>query len=167
MALALLRRFPNPAYRPSHRRWLPDADDEHSSALSADLTAVHEALMPAFEEADFAALRAQNAFRGAQVTLILGGATIAILGSLQAALGDAVTWPSIVQLVLGAALTGVGAMQTRLGTQQRYLRQRLVAERLRSEAFRFLGRIDYPSDAVAARTHLVARVTEIQAGADQ
>lgn len=146
---------------------MPDADDERYSALSADLAAVHEALMPEFEEADFAALRAQNAFRGAQVMLILGGATIAILGSLQAALGDVVTWPSIVQLVLGAALTGVGAMQTRLATQQRYLRQRLVAERLRSEAFRFLSRIDYPADAAAARTRLVARVTEIQTGADR
>ena len=97
------------------------------------------------------------------MTLILGGAVIAILGSLQAALGDTVTWPSVAQLVVGAILTGVGTMQTKLATQQRYLRERLVAERLRSEAFLFLGRIGYPAGADAARAQLVARVTEIQA----
>ena len=162
MALALLRRFPNPLYRPEPWPWLPRAEDQRYTALSEDLVVVHADLRPAFEDADFGALRAQNAFRGAQVTLILGGAVIAILGSLQAALGDTVTWPSVAQLVVGGTLTAVGTMQTRLGTQQRYLRQRLVAERLRSEAFLFLGRIGYPADLAAARTQLVARVAEIQ-----
>jgi acyl dehydratase len=162
VALALLKRFPNPRYRPKPWRWLPEAGDPKYAALSDDLAAVHEDLMPAFKTADFAALRAQNRFRGAQVTLILGGAVIAILGSLQAALGDTVTWPSVAQLVVGGALTAVGTMQTRLGSQQRYLRQRLVAERLRSEAFLFLGRINYPADPAAARTKLVARVKEIR-----
>jgi hypothetical protein len=163
MALALLRRFPNPLYRPKVWPWIPDADDVRYAVLSVDLVAIHEDLVPAFQDADFAALRAQNAFRGAQVMLILGGAVVAILGSLQAGLGDTVTWPSIAQLVVGATLTGIGAMQTRLGAQQRYLRRRLVAERLRSEAFLFLGRIGYPTDAGAARAHLVARVGEIRA----
>jgi hypothetical protein len=163
VAPALLRRFPNPLYRPEPWPWLPDAGDERYTALSEDLAAIHEHLMPAFQDADFAALRAQNAFRGAQVTLILGGAVIAILGSLQAALGDSVTWPSIVQLVVGGALTVVGTGQTKLGTQQRYLRRRLVAERLRGEAFLFLGRIGYPADPAEAHAKLQARAAEIRA----
>jgi hypothetical protein len=163
MALALLSRFPNLLYRPKTWVWLPKADDGRFAALSDDLAALHAELMPAYEDADFAALRAQNAFRGAQVTLILGGAVIAILGSLQAAFGDTATWPSIAQLVAGASLTAIGTMQTKLGTQQRYLRERLVAERLRGEAFVFLGRIGYPDDAEAARRQLVARVVEIRA----
>jgi hypothetical protein len=159
---ALLRRFPTPLYSPDVWPWLPAANDAKYAALADDLAAVHADLMPAFERRDTAALRAQNAFRGAQVTLILGGAVIAILGSLQAALGDAVTWPSVAQLTVGAVLTGVGTMQTKLATQQRYLRERLVAERLRSEAFLFLGRIGYPAEADAARAQLIERVAEIQ-----
>lgn len=161
MALELVKRFPNPVYRPADLPWLPAADDQHYRALWEDLKAVHEDLMPTFKTADRAALRAQNAFRGAQVTLILGGAVIAILGSLQAALGDSVTWPSVAQLVVGGVLTWVGSMQTKLETQQRYLKQRLVAERLRGEAFLFLGRIGYPADLDPARMQLAARVTQI------
>ena len=161
MDLELLRRFPNPAYEPPKWQWLPAADDEAYGPLSKDLAVVHADLMPAFKTSDEGALRAQNAFRGAQVTLILGGAMIAILGSLQAALGDSVTWPSVLQLVVGGVLTRVGARQTKLGTQQRYLRQRLVAERLRGEAFLFLGRIGYPADLDEARKQLVARVDEL------
>jgi hypothetical protein len=163
MAVALVRRFPNPLYRPLSVSWLPNAGEERYAALAAELAAVHDELMPAFTRADVAALRAQNRFRGAQVALILGGASIAILGSLQAALGDAATWPSIAQLVVGAVLTGVGAMQSKLSTQQRYLKQRLVAESLRGEAFLFLGSIGYPvGDEGARRALLAQRIAEIE-----
>jgi hypothetical protein len=162
MALALLRRFPNPLYRAESVPWLPDA--ARFPALAAELTVLGDELVPAFERADLAALQAQNRFRGAQVALILGGALIAILGSLQAALGDSVPWPSIVQLAVGAVLAWVGAKQRRPRTQQRYLEQRLIAERLRAEAFLFLGGVGYPPGADAQRARLAERVREITRG---
>src|SRR4051795_3931485 len=61
VSLALLRRFPNPLYRPKVWPWLPEADDERYTALSEDLVVIHAELMPAFRDADFGALRAQNA----------------------------------------------------------------------------------------------------------
>ncbi len=166
MVVALLRRFPRPVYRPKKPwPWLPNADHPDYTVLAADLRAVHEKLMPTFTAADEAALRAQNSFRRAQVTLILGGAVIAILGSLQAALGDDVTWPSVIQLTVGAGLTIVAGMHTKLGSQQAYLKERLAAERLRGEAFLFLGRIGYPADLSEASARLEDRVKEIHAEA--
>ena len=61
------------------------------------------------------------------------------LGGLQAVMPDQ-RWPGIVLVVLGLVLTAVGRTAGELGTFERFLDERVKAERLRAMHFRYLSR---------------------------
>jgi hypothetical protein len=94
---------------------------------------------PAFAESDRAALVEQNRYRRQQVVLAMGGVLLTGLGGLQAVLHDE-RWPGLLLVVLGLALAAVGRTAGELGTFERFLDERVKAERLRAMHFRYLSR---------------------------
>jgi hypothetical protein len=107
--------------------------------LVEDIALADDLVSAAFEEADRAALVHQNRYRRQQVVIILGTALLSGLGGLQAVLPDQ-RWPGVVLIVLGLVLTFVGRTAGELGTFERFLDERIKAERLRSAYFRYLSR---------------------------
>jgi hypothetical protein len=136
---ALLVRFPS--LRTPRTSWPPIAPrtaDEYPE-LAGDITAVDEVVGPAFREADLAALSHQNRYRRQQVVLIVGAALLSGFGGLQAVLPEQ-RWPGLVLGLLGALLAVLSTAVNELAALERFMSERVKAERLRSACFRFLSR---------------------------
>ena len=142
---------------------VPLAMQASASAFGEDFAILERVLMPHFHNADNAAMRAQNQFRGAQVLLIFGGMLATILGAVQVALGD-VAWPGALETVLALALAMIAQRARYQKAQEHYLSSRLKAETLRSEYFLFLGRVGRYADDQLRVQQLGDRVARIQAG---
>jgi hypothetical protein len=136
---ALLRRFPTLRSKDVSTPVLPPDVAQRFPLLAPDVEVLDEVVGPVFAESDRAALHHQNAYRRQQVLMILGGAVLSGLGGLQAALSDE-RWPGLVLAVLGIVLAGLGQMAGELKTFERFLDERVKAERLRAMYFRFLSR---------------------------
>lgn len=139
--ISLFKRFPlvhlarreDFLVRPENRKRYP--------AFAEGFALLDQELLPLFREFDNRALQSQNTYRGMYVILLLGGALVTIFGIVQIAFPDTPgigIAGSVVALLLGT----VTALASRLNHQKRYLNARLAAERLRSEYFLFLGRIE-------------------------
>jgi hypothetical protein len=132
---------------------LPEDTATHYPALAEDVAVLDRVVGPAFTDSDTAALRYQNRYRRQQVGVILGAVLLSGLGGLQAALPDQ-RWPGIVLAVLGLALATVGQAAGELKTFERFLDERVKAERLRATYFRYLartGRYNTPKRAEVLR----------------
>jgi hypothetical protein len=108
-------------------------------ALAEDVAVLERLVGEEFATSDHAALVEQNRYRFQQVVLALGAALLTGLGGLQAVMPDQ-RWPGIVLVVLGLVLTAVGRTAGELGTFERFLDERVKAERLRAMHFRYLSR---------------------------
>jgi hypothetical protein len=123
--------------RPSHV--LPADTAARYPALAEDVAVLERLVGEEFATSDHAALVEQNRYRFQQVVLALGAALLTGLGGLQAVMPDQ-RWPGIVLVVLGLVLTAVGRTAGELGTFERFLDERVKAERLRAMHFRYLSR---------------------------
>jgi hypothetical protein len=161
----VFKRFPTLRLRLKQSVILaPDAQSGYP-ALADDFAVLEQELVPRFRELDRAALQAQNQFRLEQVVLILGSVSAVILGALQGTLRDAL-WPGLAEALVGAVVAVFAVLSRELRAQRRYLTNRVKAERLRGEYFRFLGRVDEYADADRAR-RLAQRVSEIYRKRDE
>jgi hypothetical protein len=80
------------------------------------------------------------------------------LGGLQAVMPDQ-RWPGLLLVVLGLVLTAIGRTAGELGTFERFLNERVKAERLRAMHFRYLsrtGRYAPPDRAVVLERAVLA-----------
>jgi Protein of unknown function (DUF4231) len=162
--LALFKRFPRLHWRPKEgEQIVPREVQATCPALADDFALLERELLPHFRELDNEALHAQNQFRLEQVALILGGTLATVLGALQASLLD-VVWPGIAEAVLAAGLTAVAFRAQALRAQERYFTNRLKAEMLRGEYFRFLGRIGPYAEDREHIQQVIRRVAEVKAG---
>lgn len=152
-------------------RWKPKVNEQiitqevqgNYPAFTNDFAFLEKELLPYFQKFDNAALRTQNQFRLAQVTLIFGAALATTLGTIQTAL-EGQAWPGIFEAVVAIALTAVAQRARKLSARQPYYTDRLKAETLRGEYFLFLGRIK-PYDDEQSRTQtLIRRVARVVAG---
>lgn len=162
--LVLFKRRPYLRWRPKEGQQIvsPEARADHP-AFAEDFEWLERELVPHFRDLDNEALRAQNQFRLEQVALIFGGALAIALGTVQAALIDAV-WPGIIEMVLTAGLAAVVLRVRALKAREHYFTNRLKAETLRGEYFLFLGRIGPYADDRHRAQHLIRRVAEVKAG---
>jgi hypothetical protein len=136
---ALLKRFPSLTAPASSGAVLPPGLGERYPALAEDIDVLDRVVRPAFVESDRAALIEQNRHRRQQVVLAVGAAIMAGLGGLQALVPDQ-RWPGLILVVLGLVLAAVGNTAGELGSFQRFLDERIKAERLRAMHFRYLSR---------------------------
>lgn len=136
---ALLRRFPTMRSRATSEPVLPDDVAENYPALAEDIAVLEAEVGRAFAKADQEALRNQNTYRRQQVVLILGATLLSGLGGVQAALSSQ-SWPGIALTALGLALGVLGQTAGELQTFERFLDERIKAERFRAMYFRFLSR---------------------------
>jgi hypothetical protein len=135
--------LPRLRWRPGDRLPLvPQRSREAAPALAEDFEVLDRELLPTFYEFDETALRAQNTFRRSQLFIIVGGLMAASLGAAQAALGGGVTAIGITEALVAGALATTTTYVRGRHTQQEYFTARLKAERLRSEYFLYLGRIE-------------------------
>lgn len=163
---ALLRRLPrlygsvpsHPIVSPENRSAFPD--------LEPDFAFLDERLVPEFRRYDEAALAGQNRFRRQQLMLILGGAATTVLGSLHASLGASWDWAAFAEAGVAGLLVVVVLTAQRTQAQRRYLENRLRAEQLRAEFFRFVGRVGAYSDAATRKEALTSRVRELTRGGE-
>jgi hypothetical protein len=92
------------------------------------------------------------------VVLTLGAALLSGLGGLQAVVPDQ-RWPGLLLIVLGLALTSVGHAVGELKTFERFLDERIKAERFRAMHFRYLsrtGRYAAPNRKIALERAVLA-----------
>ena len=135
----LLRRFPSLRAPGPSQPVLPADTATRYPALAEDVAVLERLVGEEFANSDHAALVEQNRYRRQQVVLALGAALLTGLGGLQAVMPDQ-RWPGIVLVVLGLVLTAVGRTAGELGTFERFLDERVKAERLRAMHFRYLSR---------------------------
>jgi hypothetical protein len=156
--LTLLRRFPSlRAPGPSDPVLPADAATRYP-ALAKDIAVLEAVVGPEFATSDRAALTEQNRYRRQQVVLTLGAALLTGLGGLQAVMPDQ-RWPGLLLVVLGLVLTAIGRTAGELGTFERFLNERVKAERLRAMHFRYLsrtGRYAPPDRAVVLERAVLA-----------
>jgi hypothetical protein len=164
--VALFKRLPSLRWSPTRDQQIVPAEAQSQSpAFSGDFKTLEDELMPHFRELDTEALRVQNQFRLNQVTLIFGGALATILGALHATLGAGpAVWAGIIESVLAAALSAVALRLQGTHAQERYLSDRLKAERLRTEYFLFLGRVGTYADEQERLPCLIRSVADIKSG---
>ncbi|MGW6194812.1 DUF4231 domain-containing protein [Kribbella sp. NPDC055110] len=138
MALQLLKRFPR--FRPPHSQPIISAEKREAyPALATDLAVIDRELAPAFEECDSDALRYQHRYRRQQILILLGSALVVGLGGLQAALPHQ-RWPGVALAVVGVVLAASSRFAKEQGWLHNYLDERVKAEGLRSQCFRYLSR---------------------------
>jgi hypothetical protein len=159
---ALFIRFPSWwAPRPS---WLPISPDKAQDypALADDIATLDRVVGPVFAESDREALLHQNRYRRQQVVILLGSAVLTGLGGLQAVYPDT-KWPGLLLGLLGAVLAVLSNAVNELNALDRFMTERVKAERLRSTYFRYLSRTGrYAGDD---RTSVLRRaVLSIRAG---
>lgn len=134
----MLKRFPR--FRPPHSHpIISAAKREAYPALATDLVVIDRELAPAFEECDSNAMRYQHRYRRPQVLILLGSALVVGLGGLQVALPDQ-WWPGVVLAVVGVVLAARSRFAKEQGWLHNYLDERVKAEGLRSDCFRYLSR---------------------------
>ncbi|MGW6194786.1 DUF4231 domain-containing protein [Kribbella sp. NPDC055110] len=138
MVLALLRRFPGTG-QPQSYPIVSQGKRAAYPALGADFEVIDRVLTPVFEECDNKALRSQYRYRRQQVLILLGSALVVGLGGLQAALSDQ-RWPGIALAVVGVVLAVSSQFVKDRGWLNAYLDERVKAEALRSQCFRYLSR---------------------------
>ena len=80
------------------------------------------------------------------MVIIFGAALLSGFGGLQAALPDQ-RWPGLVLGLLGALLAVLSTAVNELNALERFMGERVKAERLRSACFRFLSRTGRYADA--------------------
>ena len=168
--LALVARFPRFLVRqpPVDAVWWNDwpvITATHLAeypALADDFSLWIEELEPRFRRLDHTALFFQNQFLRQRVTLIAGGFLATSLGVVHTTLGRGVPWLAAVQAVLTGVLAGLTAIVRTRRAQQRYVSARLKADRIRSEFFLFLARVEGYSEH-ARETRLRLRVRQIEA----
>jgi uncharacterized protein DUF4231 len=161
--ITLFRRLPIFLWRPpkSEQRFVEPEAQNQFPALKSDFETLEKELMPSFRRLDNEALRAQNLFRLQQVILIAGGVITTTLGAAQAAHSKE-SWPGIAEAVVAAFLTSISYIAREFNEQKNYFSNRLKAEALRGEYFRFLGRIgNYANDDDRAQ-NLIRRVDDIE-----
>jgi hypothetical protein len=73
-------------------------------------------------------------------------------------------WAGIIESVLAAALSAVALRLQGTCAQERYLSDRLKAERLRTENFLFLGHVGTYADEQERLRCLILRVADIKSG---
>jgi hypothetical protein len=136
---ALLVRFPS--LRAPRTSWPVVAPKTAADfpELADDITTVDQVVGPAFREADLAALGHQNRYRRQQVIIIFGSALLTGLGGLQAVFPEH-RWPGLALGLLGALLAVLSTAVNELNALERFMSERVKAERLRSACFRFLSR---------------------------
>jgi hypothetical protein len=164
--VALFKRLPSLRWSPTRDQPIVPAEAQtQSPAFSDDFKTLEDELMPHFRELDAEALRVQNQFRLNQVMLIFGGALATILGALHASLEAGLAlWAGIIESVLAAVLSAVALRLQGTHAQERYLNDRLKAERLRTEYFLFLGRVGAYADEQERLPCLIRRVADIKSG---
>lgn len=138
--------------------------------LTPDIQAAEGITASAFESADSAALRFQKLHRWGHLIVILGAVVAVWLGveaATRAAPGEAAEaggagiWSNI-QAVLTGLLGAITLMGRRLRWHEKWLGERAVAETLRGEVFRFVGRVGPYADAPDPERALKARTLEIE-----
>lgn len=162
--MALFKRLPKfHSLPPEPQELVPEEERSKYPAFATDFETLRQELMPSFCELDNEAVRCQNWYRWMYIILILGGAAATTLAILQIAflsVGAYGVAGAVVATILGAAT----AILRGYNFHNRYLNARLLAERLRSEYFLFLGRIGpYTSDQDRVQK-LKLRVLEIKQG---
>ena len=164
--MRLFKRLPSLRWSPPQdQQIIPTEEQAQGLAFTGDFKTLENELMPHFRELDAEALRIQNQFRLQQVTLIFGGALATILGALHAAFGAGpAVWAGIVESVLAAVLSAVALRAQGTHAQERYLSDRLKAEKLRTEYFLFLGRVGTYADEQERLPSLIRRVADVRSG---
>jgi hypothetical protein len=160
---ALLRRLPRLRGAPPYAPILSPENRTAFEDLEPDFRFLDDDLVPEFRRYDEAALADQNRFRRQQLLLIFGGAATTVLGSLHASLGGGWRWLAAAEAVAALFLVGVVRVVQRTQAQRRYLENRLLAERLRAEFFRFVGRVGAYADEAHREQELKRRVAELTA----
>jgi hypothetical protein len=163
---AFIRRVPSFRWHPPQHERLVKRE---IPAFEADVALLEREFVPRFRALDEGSLRAQNAFRLGQLTLIFGGAAATCLGAVHAALGGGVLALGVVEAVVTGVLAGMVEYARRRNLQRKYFTNRLKAERLRAEYFLFLGRIgSYAApDEDERRRRLRRRLNEIESAEDE
>ncbi len=161
-APAILRRLPSLWWRPPRPQHIVDPDARAAYPdLAADFAVLDDELMEHFRQADTAALGEQNTFYLTQFAFATGAVVATILGAIQAAVAGGEPYIGIAEAGLTAFL-GAGALVAfSQGAQRAYYSKRLVAERLRSEYFLFLGHIAPYANPAHRLATLRQRVAEI------
>jgi uncharacterized protein YjbI with pentapeptide repeats len=135
----------------SHQREYP--------AFATDFRVLDETLMPAFRDADHDAVRIGRRHRIQQAALIAGVAAIAVLGGATAVLGQTISYLQGSAAVGAVVIPIVARMLSDL--ERRSLASRYRAQSLRSEYFRYLGRVGPYADAKDRSRMLRVRVARI------
>jgi hypothetical protein len=160
--MELFRRFPNFYPLPRQKQQLiPFNEWSNYPAFAEDFKTLERELMPYFHELDNESFRRQNWYRRMYIILIFGGALVTILGIVQIAFINTV-WIGIAGAIVALALGSVTTYSRTFKHHERYLNARLVAERLRSEYFLFLGRLGQYANDQDRIQELRKRVIEIK-----
>jgi hypothetical protein len=156
---ALLMRFPS--WRAPRPSWPPIAPGKAADypALADDIATLDTVVGPAFADSDREALLHQNRYRRQQVVILVGSAVLTGLGGLQAVFPQQ-AWPGLLLGLLGAALAVISNAVNELNALERFMTERVKAERLRSTYFRFLSRTGRygGDDRVSVLRHAVVSI---------
>ncbi len=166
----LFKRWPVLRWQAGQKAEIIEPEDQtRYSAFADDFKVLEQEVMEEFRDLDTKAQRGQNQFRLEQVILILGGVLVTALGAGQvtfAAILHNSLAPGLAEAVLAAALAGFARYAGSSKSQETYFSNRLKAEALRGEYFRFLGRLDLYADGEPRQQHLRQRVVEITTSND-
>lgn len=138
---------------------IPPTEKTHYPAFSKEFEILERELIPAFRKMDNKAITHQNWYRRMYITLIFGSAFVSILVIIQLAVN--IESIGIIGAILAACLGTTTLVSHTFRHHERYLNARLAAELLRSEYFRFLGRIDPYNDEQNRAKKLIKQVTDI------
>lgn len=135
----MLRRFPFGRPPDGSDPVIPPEAAAAYPALADDIRLLDEVVGPDFHRADRAALLHQYRYRRQQILILLGSTLLTGLGGLQAVVPGQ-TWPGLLLLLLGSAVTWLSTTAGELKPLNDYLSERTKAERFRAMYFRFLSR---------------------------
>lgn len=121
---------------------IPAGADDEFPRLADDFRLWRTELERPFRRLDHEAQLLQHAFWRQNLALILGGFVATVLGALQSASGGGHPALGVVQALLTALLAGLTALVHVRRPLRGYLTARLKAERIKSEFFLFLGRVE-------------------------
>ncbi len=138
--------------------------------LAPGIQAAERIVEPAFERADKAAIRFQKLHRWGHLIVILGAVVAVWLGveaatraaPAEAAEGGGTSIWSNIQAVLTGLLGALTLVARRLRWHEKWLGERAVAETLRGEVFRFVGRVGPYANAPDPERALEARTLGIE-----
>ncbi len=161
--MVLFKRFPRFLWKaPKPYPLIPQEERDKCVDLKDDFQLLEKELVGYFNDLDQEALRVQNEYRRGQVVIILGGAFLTILGAIQIAFGT--IWWGLLEAIISVILTIFTLLAKNLKWQDRYFNNRLRAEALRGEYFKFLGKITPYGDDNTRTQALTDRVASIREG---